>query len=183
MPVKTVKMQNNVALVSDQDNTGWISEDDEYDYSSSQYLDVLASIRLLKSKFQGVPFIAKSHLYCNILVNEGIDIVADQSEVDIGLEQLRRKGALTFICMPGNEDVAMVELSDYINMVDLMLEKERSMAASVKSGQQLIMALQWYKENIVKKESGPCFWVDMSTKYVVICDSRCGLCGIKIIMC
>lgn len=165
MSEKTVKMQNNVAVLSDKDSADWTSEDDDYDYSSSQYIDVLASIRLLRSKFQGVPFVAKSHLYCNILVNEGIDIVPDQSEIDIGLEQLRRKGSLTFICMPGSEDVAMVEQSDYINMVDLMLEKERSMAASGKSDNRLIMALQWYKENIVKKESGPCFWVDMSTKY------------------
>ncbi len=148
---KETKETNNV-------NPGWDSDgDDEIVVNSDvQLLDdvdsdaglytLVKAIRVIQSQFlQTCPhFVPVSHLYVYMREENG----TDETDVDIAVEELKKRHLVTCLYMPGVRDVALVETGDYIKAIHHL--------ASNASNLLLKKACEWF-EDVVKKYCGPIF--------------------------
>lgn len=139
-------------------NPGWDSDgDDEIVVNSDvQLLDdvdsdtglytLVKAIRVIQSQFlQTCPhFVPVSHLYAYMRKENG----TDETDVDIAVEELKKRHLVTCLYMPGARDVALVETGDYIKAIHHL--------ASNASNLLLKKACEWF-EDVVKKYCGPIF--------------------------
>jgi len=135
---------------SDEDEDIVINSDvkllDDVDSDANLYALVKA-LRAIKFQFlQTCPhFVTVSHLY--VYMKDEVDV--DQTEVDIGLEELKKRHLVTCLYMPGSRDSALVETEDYIQAI-------RKVSASLSSNVLEKKACEWF-EDVVKQYCGPTF--------------------------
>ena len=107
---------------------------------------LVKAIRVIQSQFlQTCPhFVPVSHLYAYMREENG----TDETDVDIAVEELKKRHLVTCLYMPGVRDVALVETGDYIKAIHHL--------ASNASNLLLKKACEWF-EDVVKKYCGPIF--------------------------
>ena len=154
-----------------EENPGWDSDDvslnsdvqllDSVDSDTGLYA-IVKAIRTIQSQFlQTCPhFVTASHVYAYMRDVYG----TMKTDVDIGVEELKKRHLLTCLYMPGIQDVALLETREYtkavrqvsLNVPNILLKK----------------ACEWF-EGVVEKYCGPTFPITVhqqlgpSNQYVV----------------
>lgn len=154
----TQETKESDKVLNEGGNPGWNSDEDEDivinsdvklldDVDSDARLYALVkAIRAIKFQFlQSCPhFVTVSHVYA--YMKDEADV--DPTEVDIGLEELKKRHLVTCLYMPGSQDSALVETEDYIQAI-------RKVAASPSNILES-KACEWF-EDVVKEYCGPTF--------------------------
>lgn len=112
---------------------------------------LLKAMRTITSHYYSVCpfFVTKSHMYTYMKGEKGMGA----TDVDIGLERLKKRHLVTCLYMPGALDVALLETKDYIQAI-------RRVSSGLSNSEThhvlLRKACEWF-EGVVRECCGPTF--------------------------
>ena len=152
---------------SDDDELALETADEVDKLGSRPLYEILGTVRRLRARFQvRCPYFVSKTLVYDAMVR-GLEGMAGPgstrsgaltaTDVDVGLLELKQKSVLMAIYMPSAGDEALVETSEYREMV------QRVLLAEGRTNHRLREAARFFHDEIVGKHPGPTFQLPKSS--------------------